>query len=97
MLGRSVNLTTLFLCRLRPLKRLTSTSCTYFHQKLTTAPLESAEGVALTANTDYSYYLLLDSVCVGWGERGVYFKPAVNQPLPNTILVGGRYFKPKVK
>ena len=30
--GRSVNVTTLFLGRLRPPKRLTSTSCTYFHQ-----------------------------------------------------------------
>ena len=29
MSGRSVNLTTLFLGRLRPPKRLTSTSCTY--------------------------------------------------------------------
>ena len=28
----SVNLTTLFLGRLRPPKRLTSTSCTYFRQ-----------------------------------------------------------------
>ena len=34
MLGRSVNLTTLFLGRLRPPKRLTSTSCTYFRQKV---------------------------------------------------------------
>ena len=41
---RSVNLTTLFLGRLRHSKRLTSTSCTYFRQQLTTAPLESAEG-----------------------------------------------------
>ena len=32
MSGRSVNLTTLFLDKLRPPKRLTSTSCTYFHQ-----------------------------------------------------------------
>ena len=32
-----VNLTTLFLGKLRPPKRLTSTSCTYFRQKLTTA------------------------------------------------------------
>ena len=32
MSGRSVNLTTLFLGRLRPPKRLTSTSCTYFLQ-----------------------------------------------------------------
>ena len=39
MLGRSVNLTTLFLGRLRPPKRLTSTSCTYFRQELTTALL----------------------------------------------------------
>ena len=44
MSGRSVNLTTLFLGRLRPPKRLTSTSCTYFRQWLTTAFLESAEG-----------------------------------------------------
>ena len=41
---RSVNLTTLFLGRLRPPKRLTSTSCTYFRQKMTTALLEKAEG-----------------------------------------------------
>ena len=32
MSGRSVNLTTLFLGRLRPPKRLTSTLCTYFRQ-----------------------------------------------------------------
>ena len=32
MSGRSVNLTTLFLGRLRPPKPLTSTSCTYFCQ-----------------------------------------------------------------
>ena len=44
MSGRSVNLTTLFLGRLRPPKRLTSTSCTYFGQLLTTALLEKAEG-----------------------------------------------------
>ena len=44
MSGRSVNLTTLFLGRLRPPKRLTSTSCTYFHQLLTIALLEKAEG-----------------------------------------------------
>ena len=43
MLGRSVNLTTLFLDRLRPPKWLTSTLCTYFCQSLTTALLESAE------------------------------------------------------
>ena len=43
MSGRSVNLTTLFLGRLRPPKRLTSTSCTNFRQLLTTALLESAE------------------------------------------------------
>ena len=44
MSGRSVNLPTLFLGRLRPPKRLTSTLCTYFRRKLTTALLESAEG-----------------------------------------------------
>ena len=44
MSGRSVNLTTLFLGRLRPPKRLTSTSCTYFRQELTIALLEKAEG-----------------------------------------------------
>ena len=44
MSGRSVNLPTIFLGRLRPPKRLTSTLCTYFRQKLTTALLESAEG-----------------------------------------------------
>ena len=43
MSGRSVNLTTLLLGRLRPM-RLTSTSCTYFPQLLTIAFLESAEG-----------------------------------------------------
>ena len=32
MSGRSVNLSTLFLGRLRPPKRLISTSCTYFRQ-----------------------------------------------------------------
>ena len=41
---RDGQLTTLFLGRLRPPKRLFSTSCTYFCQSLTTAPLESAEG-----------------------------------------------------
>ena len=44
MSGRSVNLPTIFLGRLRPPKRLTSTLCTYFRQKLTTALLESAKG-----------------------------------------------------
>ena len=44
MSGRSVILTTLFLGRLIPPKRLTSASCTYFCQLLKTAPLESAEG-----------------------------------------------------
>ena len=44
MSGRSVNLTTLFLGRLRPPKQLTRTSCTYFCQQLTTALLEKAEG-----------------------------------------------------
>ena len=44
MSGRSVNLTTLFLSWLRPHKLLTSTSCTYFPQQLTTALLEKAEG-----------------------------------------------------
>ena len=44
MSGWSVNLTTLFLGRLRPPKRLTRTSCTYFSQYLTTALLEKAEG-----------------------------------------------------
>ena len=33
-----------FLPTLRPPKRLTSTSCTYFRQRLTTALLEKAEG-----------------------------------------------------
>ena len=42
MSGRSVNLTTLFLGRLRPPKRLTSTSCTYFRQQLPF--LKKAEG-----------------------------------------------------
>ena len=44
MSGRPVNLTTLFLARLRPPKRLTSTSCTYFRQYLTTALPEKVEG-----------------------------------------------------
>ena len=35
--GLSVNLTTLFLCRLRSPKRLTSTKRKYFRQLLTTA------------------------------------------------------------
>ena len=38
----SVNLTTLFLGRVRPHKWLTSISFSYFGQKLTTALLESA-------------------------------------------------------
>ena len=44
MSGRSVNLPTLFLGRVRPPERLTSTLCTYFRQKPTTALFESAEG-----------------------------------------------------
>ena len=44
MSGRAVNLPTLFLGSFRPPKRLASTLCTYFRQKLTTALLESAEG-----------------------------------------------------
>ena len=44
MSGRSVNLPTLFLGKLAPPKRLTSTLCTYFRKKLTNALLESAEG-----------------------------------------------------
>ena len=46
MSGRSINLTTLFLGRLRPPKRLhvTSASCTYFRQSVTTALLEPAKG-----------------------------------------------------
>ena len=39
MSGWSVNLTTLFLGRLRPPKRLTSTSCTYFRQVSNPGPL----------------------------------------------------------
>ena len=42
MLGRSVNLTTLFLGRLRPPKQLTSTSCTYSNWQLPF--LKKAEG-----------------------------------------------------
>ena len=42
--GRSINLTTLFQCRLRPPKRLISTNCKYSRQKLIIAVLESAEG-----------------------------------------------------
>ena len=44
MLEQSVNRTALFLGRLRPPKWLTSTSCTYYHQLLMTAFLESGEG-----------------------------------------------------
>ena len=54
MLGRSVNLSTLFLGRLRPPKRLTSGSSTNFRQKLTTALLESAEGeTKVCGQTEY--------------------------------------------
>ena len=54
MSGRSVNLPTLFLGRLRPPKRLTSTLCTYFRQKLATALLESAEGgMKVCGRTEY--------------------------------------------
>ena len=54
MSGRSVNLTTLFLDRLRPPKRLTSISCIYFHQKPTTALLESVEGeMKVCGRTEY--------------------------------------------
>ena len=44
MPGQSDSLTALFLGRFRPLKRLTSTKCTYFRQLLTTALLGLAEG-----------------------------------------------------
>ena len=44
MSGRSVNLTTLFLGRLRPPKQLISTQCPNFRQLLTNALLESVEG-----------------------------------------------------
>ena len=44
MSGRSVNLTTLFLGRLRPTKRFNSTKCTNFQKLLVTTLLESAEG-----------------------------------------------------
>ena len=44
MSGWSVIPTTLFLGKLRPPKQLTSTSCTYFCQELTTTLIESAEG-----------------------------------------------------
>ena len=41
MSGLTLNLTTFFLGRLGPPKRLTSTKCTYFSQQLTTALLKS--------------------------------------------------------
>ena len=44
MSGRSVNLATLFLGRLRPPKRLTSAPCICFRHELATVLLESAEG-----------------------------------------------------
>ena len=54
MSGRSVNLTTLFIGRLRPPKRLTSTSCTYFRQKLTTASLKKRRGeTKVCCQTEY--------------------------------------------
>ena len=54
MSGQSVNLTTLFLGRLSPPMRLTSTSCTYFCQQLTTTLLESVEGkTKVCAQTGY--------------------------------------------
>ena len=43
MSGRSVNLTSLFLGRIRPRKRLTITKCAYFRLYLTTALLETVE------------------------------------------------------
>ena len=67
MSGRSVNLTTWFLGRLRPPKQLTSTKCTHFASNLTPTLLESAEGetdrllnpgpLALKSDTE------LDSLC----------------------------------
>ena len=45
MSGRSDNLTTLSLDRLRPPKWITSTSCTYFLKYLTTALFESQNAV----------------------------------------------------
>ena len=57
MSGRSFNLTILFLGRLRPPKRLTSTWCAYFLQYLTTALLESAEGeTKVCGQTGYQTY-----------------------------------------
>ena len=71
MSGQSFNLPTLFLGRLRPPKRLTSTLCTYFRQKLTTALLESAEGeTKVCGRTGYrprDLWLLKQT----WGE-GTY-------------------------
>ena len=71
MSGQSVNLPTLFLGRLRPPKRLTSTLCTNFLQKLTTALLESAEGeIKVCGRTVYrtrDLWLLKQT----WGE-GTY-------------------------
>ena len=52
MSGRSVNLSTLFLGRLRPPKRLTSTSCTYFRQArpgIEPGPLTYESGAPPTA------------------------------------------------
>ena len=87
MSGRSVNLPTLFLGRLRPPKRLTSTLCTYFRQKLTTVLLESAEGemkvcgrtgyrtrdLWLLKQTRMRVHILTDQIGGGgyWGGRGL--------------------------
>ena len=60
MSGQSVNLTTIFLGRLRPPKRLTSTACIYFQQQLTNALLESGEGEMKACGTGRMGYRTQD-------------------------------------
>ena len=60
MTGWSVNLTTLFLGRLRPTKRLTSTQWTFFCKSLTTSLLESAEQTLFEKYSALKRFVLLD-------------------------------------
>ena len=87
MSGRSVNLNTLFLGRLRLPARLTSTSCTCFRHSLTTALLESAEGGTIVCgqNGYLTQDLLLTSQvptdCATWSgletDGTLFFLPII--------------------
>ena len=87
MSGRSVNLTTLFLGRLRPPERLTSTSCAYFRQQLTTAPLESAEGeTKVCGQTGYRTQDLCLTSQVPYRLRYAARRPTNNEVIRRRVL-----------